>query len=53
MVAAFAKGYSDMPCGYEWMGDYALVVDGRGNEIKVYFREGCVEVEGPLSATLE
>jgi len=53
IVAAFAKGYSDMPYSYEWMGDYALVVDGRGNKIKVYFEEGRVDAEGALSVTLE
>jgi len=53
IVAVFAKGDSDMPYSYEWMGDYALVVDRRGNEIKVYFREGRIVAEGALSATLE
>jgi len=35
------------------MGDYALVVDRMGNEIRVYFREGRVVAEGALSITLE
>lgn len=52
LVSAFKKGDSDVPQRVEWNGEYVEVVDKGGNVLKVYFRQGEVVIEGPLSARL-
>jgi len=52
LVAAFKKSDSDTPQSVQWNGEYVEVVDKGGNVLKVYFRQGEVDIVGALSATL-
>jgi len=52
LVSAFKKGDSDVPQRVEWNGEYVEVVDKGGRVLRVYFRQGEVVIEGPLSARL-
>ncbi|WP_193322743.1 hypothetical protein [Pyrobaculum calidifontis] len=52
LVSAFKKGDSDVPQRVEWNGEYVEVVDKGGNVLRVYFGQGEVVIEGPLSARL-
>ena len=50
-LSAFAKSGSDRPQSIKWNGEYIEAKDRGGNTYRIYFGEGEIRIEGPLTAT--